>query len=231
MRNPNWARDELILALDVYFRVDNIASDTPEIVELSELLRSLPIHSDEIRLGNFRNSSGVAMKLHNFKRLDPNYPGAGLDAGAYMDEVVWSEFSKDKSYLQEVADAIRRNYSSLTYEEIFFDGGWLVRDYPEGYVLGAKHAFLDSDNKLRKLKYEQIGDLGITRCEVCGLDSRLYGNPRPSFFELHANLLPRDIGLRTPKVEDVSAVCPTCHKVLHIARPLMTAKQLKMRVG
>lgn len=39
-RNPTWARDELILALDLYFQVDPIHTSErhPKILELSRLL-------------------------------------------------------------------------------------------------------------------------------------------------------------------------------------------------
>ena len=45
-RNPPWQRDELILALDLYFRhrPDTISKKHPEVAALSELLNKLPIH-------------------------------------------------------------------------------------------------------------------------------------------------------------------------------------------
>ena len=44
--NPKWTRDELILALELYMRVNPLhTSETnPEIVALSDTLNSLPIH-------------------------------------------------------------------------------------------------------------------------------------------------------------------------------------------
>lgn len=43
MKNPDWTRDELILLLDVYFRVDvkRVSRRTPEVVQLSKLLKGL----------------------------------------------------------------------------------------------------------------------------------------------------------------------------------------------
>ena len=45
MRNPKWHRDEIILALDLYFDKDlgTISSKNPKIIALSELLNKLPI--------------------------------------------------------------------------------------------------------------------------------------------------------------------------------------------
>lgn len=46
MKNPNWTKDELILALELYFREpSSIGNKThPEIIKLSPILNSLPIH-------------------------------------------------------------------------------------------------------------------------------------------------------------------------------------------
>jgi 5-methylcytosine-specific restriction protein A len=47
-RNPPWQRDELILALDLYFRhrPDTISKKHPDVGALSGLLNALPIHPD-----------------------------------------------------------------------------------------------------------------------------------------------------------------------------------------
>ncbi len=69
-RNPVWERDELILALDLYFRLERRVPDDgdPEVIALSELLNALPIHSDRPHTQRFRNPNGVALKLANFVR-------------------------------------------------------------------------------------------------------------------------------------------------------------------
>jgi len=61
MKNPKWTRDELILALDLYFRCppNKTNKDNPEIIALSELLNSLPIHPQKAAYGKFRNPNGV----------------------------------------------------------------------------------------------------------------------------------------------------------------------------
>ena len=46
MRNPKWHRDEVILALDLYYDLESgqMNSNNPEVIKLSELLNHLPIH-------------------------------------------------------------------------------------------------------------------------------------------------------------------------------------------
>ena len=62
-RNPNWTRDELILALDVYFAEDFVSNPgshhDSKMVDLSKLLNSLPIHANRAENATFRNSHGA----------------------------------------------------------------------------------------------------------------------------------------------------------------------------
>lgn len=110
-RNPNWTREELILALDLYFKVNPLhtSEKTPEIIELSRILNILPIHKVKPDPDRFRNPSGVYMKLCNFLRLDPSYPGVGLDAGSKLDEEVWNEFFTNRRQLSLTANSIKDN--------------------------------------------------------------------------------------------------------------------------
>lgn len=111
-RNPDWVREEVILALDVYFRIDAVRSSptTPEIVELSELLNQLPFHREKIANMSFRNPTGVHMILCNFLALDPNYPGSGLNRGSKLQKEVWSEFCENVPALSSAAREIRKTY-------------------------------------------------------------------------------------------------------------------------
>jgi 5-methylcytosine-specific restriction protein A len=45
-KNPPWHREELILALELYYRVDasRLRPEDPEVVELSSLLNRLPFY-------------------------------------------------------------------------------------------------------------------------------------------------------------------------------------------
>src|SRR6185437_8335632 len=98
-RNPPWEHDELILALDLYFRHGQLDDTDREVIDLSAVLNSLPLHLDRPDASRFRNPNGVAMKLANFAALDPAYPGAGLRAGGRRDREVWDRFSGNRDEL------------------------------------------------------------------------------------------------------------------------------------
>lgn len=103
MRNPTWTRDELILLLDVYFRVDmkRVGKLTPEVADLSVVLNDLPIHPQDRRAANFRNPAGVHMKLRNLCRFDPTFDRRGLGRGGQLESVVWNEFSSNRELLKD----------------------------------------------------------------------------------------------------------------------------------
>lgn len=106
-RNKPWSRDELILALDLYFRIQPRTPDPklPEIKELSLLLKSM--HHEQTD-NNFRSVASVVMKLMNFRNLDPAYDGKGLAGVGKSDRLVWQELAGDRRTVSELATAIRR---------------------------------------------------------------------------------------------------------------------------
>ena len=108
MRNPKWAREELILALDLYFRCNPVHTSVsnPEVIELSRILNLLTIHQNKPDASKFRNPNGVYMKLCNFLRFDPGYTGSGLKAGGQQEESIWKEFASNQMRLRAEATKI-----------------------------------------------------------------------------------------------------------------------------
>lgn len=106
-RNLPWSREELILALELYFRVGLADEQHPDVVELSRLLNRVPFHASRPDPLRFRNPNGVAMKLANFASLDPAHPGVALRRGGRGDLEVWNEFAGDRERLKRAAAEIR----------------------------------------------------------------------------------------------------------------------------
>jgi 5-methylcytosine-specific restriction enzyme A len=85
--NPDWTRDETILALDLLYRFGKPLDRRHDAVaELSNLLRHSQLHPPEKRTETFRNADGVALKLQNlFSAVEP---GRGLTYSKTDFEVV-----------------------------------------------------------------------------------------------------------------------------------------------
>lgn len=95
-RNPSWTRDEIVLALNLYFKAGRkwLPPDHRDVIELSQLLNSMPIHRSTLRNKSFRNPQGVSMKLGNFLADDPKYKGEGLSANTRSLKTAQYEHSK-----------------------------------------------------------------------------------------------------------------------------------------
>ena len=106
-RNPPWAKEELILALDLYLRSGLLDDTDPAVMELSRVLNDLTIHSERPDAARFRNPNGVALKLANFAAIDPNYDGRGMTRGGRQDAEVWDQYASDEDSLAAATTAIR----------------------------------------------------------------------------------------------------------------------------
>ncbi|MBM0108931.1 hypothetical protein JM946_29750 [Steroidobacter sp. S1-65] len=107
-RNPDWTREEHLLGLDLYLRLrgSSYSDEHPEVIKLSETLRKLAALRKMQGTETFRNANGVSMKMLNFRRVDPEYRGAGLPAGSHLEVEIWNEFASEPGKLGEIVDAI-----------------------------------------------------------------------------------------------------------------------------
>lgn len=109
-RNPPWAEEELILALDLYLREGLLDKTDPAVEDLSRTLNVLTVYPERSELVRFRNPNGVAMKLANLAALDPNFSGKGLTRGGRGDREVWNRYASDEDALAAAATAVREGY-------------------------------------------------------------------------------------------------------------------------
>ncbi|MHB1841837.1 MAG: HNH endonuclease [Sulfobacillus sp.] len=232
-RNPSWQRDELILALDLYFRLSPARPDSTnqEVVELSRLLNRLPLVTDRPDAARFRNPNGVAMKLSNFLRFDPRYPGTGLPAGGHLEESIWEEFEKDRPALRRLAQEIARAphandlHGATDPDEATF---------PEGRVMYRRHRQRErSPSLVAKAKARALKSEGKLSCACCGFDfAQTYGPLGEGFIECH-HLVPISeySTQQTTRVADVVLVCSNCHRMLHRRRPWLGLADLRSLIS
>jgi 5-methylcytosine-specific restriction enzyme A len=238
--NPDWTRDELILALKVYLqhRPNPPGKESAEILQLSRMLNQLgeKLFPPELRAETFRNANGVYMKLMNFRRLDPQYTGDGktrLQRGAKgEEEAVWADFAEDSVRCRRVADAI---IASLDDSEIGAPS--LDSDTPEGFeeasegrLLTRLHLVRERNRKLVEKKREQVlKSYGRLTCEACDFDFAVcYGDRGHGFIECHHTkpIATLADGHKT-HINDLALVCSNCHRIIHRRRPWLSISELK----
>ena len=214
--NPDWNRDETILALDLYFKCDGKIPSKRDsrVIELSSFLRSLPYHSVAQRKESFRNPDGVAFKLQNLNNLAT---GKGLGNVSENDRRIWSELGAQRREVEDLAELIRK---SVSLEEIWENGtNWDEdEEFFEGRLLTVLHKKRERDRNIRPKLLALRSKRGALVCDMC---HRQANTSDASFedapFEAH-HLLPMSMALeRKTLLKDMALLCANCHRLLHRA--------------
>ena len=112
----DWTREELILALALYFRSGADVtgkypdSESAAARELSDTLRRLSAHPREEQPENYRSGGSVRRKLANFAAAQT--AGLGLPNGNRMDAAILWEFYNNRDELRAQAEAITAGIKS-----------------------------------------------------------------------------------------------------------------------
>ncbi|MGG9960205.1 HNH endonuclease [Ferruginibacter sp. SUN106] len=224
MRNPKWHRDEIILALDLYFQDErgSVDSRNPKIIELSEVINQLPIFQERPDEVKFRNPNGVSLKLSNFMAIDPDFDGKGMTSFSKLDEEVFKEFANDKKKLHSIATEIKKVAKDIELREKVFaiedDESTLTDSVIEGQVLYKLHKVRERDSRIIQSKKNHVLSLvGFLSCEICAFDfHKFYGEAGRGFIECHHKtpLAGFKASTRTT-LEDLALVCSNCHRIIH----------------
>lgn len=237
-RNPAWKHEELILALDLYFRAPGAVGHKthPEVIALSETLNRLPIHPTvEGRTTTFRNPSGVGLKLANFRAIDPNVATAGMGAGSKLDKQVFDEFAHDLPRLRATAQRIRELADDVPRRA--------AEDAPdideqeghqEGGIIERIHRTRERNSTLIKQKKQAVlKATGTLQCEACDFDFQaVYGDLGKAFAECHHTTPVSEMakGEKT-RLSDLAIVCSNCHRMIHRYRPWKSVAELRALIA
>lgn len=221
-RNPDWSRDELILALHLYLahRSSPPGKRHPKTTELSALLSKMHRLLGSVGTPTLRNPEGVYLKMMNFRAIDPQYVNqgkVGMKGGGALDRAVWNEFSGRADALALEADAIetavraaKANIVAGLPEPGDYEGD-------EGGVILALHKRYERDRKLVRLKKQAASEAGALKCEVCTFDFKeAYGEIGSGFAEVHHRKPVHNMlsGSKT-RLDDLAILCANCHRMAH----------------
>ena len=236
MRNPKWHRDEIILALDLYFSLTrgSIDKNNPKIIELSKILNALPLFPERPDEEKFRNANGVTLKLSNFLSFDPNYAGKGMSSGSILDKLVFEEFYNKREQLSFIANSIKEIAKNEELKNKIYsiedDEQTKTDSVMEGQVLYKLHKVRERDPFIITRKKEQAFSLyGKLCCEACVFEfENFYGEIGKGFIECHHKipLYHLNISSKTT-LEDLSLVCSNCHRMIHRSKISLTVEDLK----
>ncbi|WP_040893754.1 HNH endonuclease [Streptomyces griseoaurantiacus] len=230
-RDPDWTRDEIILACDLAMANGwkRLEYNDPRVIELSALLQTMPIHPVEVRTERFRNPNGVARKTVDIACRHPNYPGKPTNGNA-LDGLVLNDFLARPAEMSKVAQRIRVGLSVGEFEAVPL-GVEGEDDYsaPEGRLLMRRHKMRERDKALRKRKIDAVLRRGCRLvCEACGFDfEATYGPRGTGYIECHHVVPLHEAGEGRTKLSDLALICANCHRMIHRRAPWPTPDDLR----
>ena len=230
MKNPDWTRDEHIIALDFYLsHMPSVPGrDSSEILELSRILNSLNSFLENEKTEKFRNPSGVYMKLMNFRRFDPAYTGVGLAHGNKDEKVVWDLYANKPEELKKLATHIKQftNTETNSIPQIPDE----EEEGNEGQILSRVHRYRERDKTLvTKKKNSFLKEYPRLFCQGCGFDfEKKYGIRGKDYIECHHTKPVSELAVgETTKLADLILLCSNCHRIVHRKKPWLTIDELK----
>ncbi|WP_328831195.1 HNH endonuclease [Streptomyces sp. NBC_00252] len=223
MARISWTRDELMLACALVAENGwhELRQNDPETLELSDLLRTLPLHSTAAKSDpRFRSPNSVSRKTTDIATAHPDYRGTTTRGGQPTRDVV-ADFLRYPAEMAAAASAIRSGIASGELhrikpqpEEAGDDEETTAR---EGQLLARWAIYRERDRGLRDRKIQQARRRGeVIRCEVCSFDfTYAYGELGTGYVEVHHRLPLHVSGPTETKLDDLAFLCANCHRMCH----------------
>lgn len=233
-RNPDWTRDELIIALDFHLRHRNFdpRPQSEAIVELAKRIARVSAALGLIDRGlRLRTPDSVAMKLRNFSSFDPQYTEdgrKGLTNGNRLEAELWEEFSGRPDEVARAANGILQLIDTNETEILALDA--LDFEAAEGRIMTRVHISRERNSALvKKKKAVALRQHGGLACEVCGFNFlQTYGERGREFIECHHTLPVSSLGEHgKTNLKDLALVCSNCHRMIHARRPWWSIDEAK----
>lgn len=236
IQNPDWARDEIILACDLVMTNGwkGLDAQDSRVIELSALLQLLPIHADADRNETFRNPNGVARKTFDIATRHPDYRGKPTKGGS-LDVEVLHEFLARPDQMAKVARLIREGISTGELQDLAQADDVEVDDdfsAPEGRLLLRRHRARERNKGLRKKKIASVLRRGGSlACEACGFDfEEVYGERGAGYVECHHVVPLHEAGEGETKLSDLALICANCHRMIHRRAPWPSPTELRAAI-
>ncbi|MFF4229173.1 HNH endonuclease [Streptomyces sp. NPDC001820] len=236
-RNPNWTRDEIILACDIVARNGwrGLDAEDPRIAELSDYLQLLSAYPVEDRAPTYRNRNGSARKTFDIATHHPDYDKKPTKGGQ-LDREVLRDFLDRPAEMAHAAELLREGLKHGTLETVAADDeeddAEDEASAPEGKVLYRRHRTRERNKGLRKKKIAAVLKVGGTlACEACGFDfAAVYGERGEGYIECHHVVPLHEAGEGTTKLSDLALICSNCHRMIHRSAPWPTPTELRTLV-
>ncbi|MFF3018697.1 HNH endonuclease [Streptomyces sp. NPDC057939] len=233
VKNPDWVRDEVILACQLVMvnGWKRLFAEDPRVTALSELLQRVPIHPEADRGEKFRSPDSVARKTVDIASRHPDYVGKATNGGA-LDRAVLREFLDHSERMDKTAVLLRQGLEAGSLQELVLAEEEEIDDdfsAPEGRLLYRRHRARERSRALRRKKIDSVVGRGMSlACEACDFDyEEVYGERGKDYIEVHHVVPLHEAGEGITRLADLALICASCHRMIHRRAPWPTPAQLK----
>ncbi len=235
VRNPDWARDEIILACQLVFENGWRGLDAwtpgwwscrpccscfPSMLKRNAMRSS--VIPTEWRARRSTSPRGTRSTRQADQGRRPRRHGAGGIPGA-----AGRDDPRRAPDPRGIADGELQELAA-TGDEEFED------DYsaPEGRLLMRRHRARERNKGLRKKKIDSVLRRGgRLACESCGFDyEEVYGDRGAGYIECHHVVPLHEAGEGRTKLSDLALICANCHRMIHRAAPWPTPAELRATI-
>ncbi|MBP2582394.1 5-methylcytosine-specific restriction protein A [Streptomyces sp. PvR006] len=222
MGQISWVRDELLLACALVMENgwQELRQNDVRVLELSGLLRSLPLHENAAADSRFRSRNSVSRKTTDIATAHPDHTGGATKGGRPTQSIV-ADFLADPEGMLAAAQALRAGIASgelhstpAQPDEVDEDGESTAR---EGRLLVRLALHRERDRSLRNRKIQQVRRLNEPiRCAACAFDFGVaYGPLGTDYIEVHHITPLHVVGPSKTRLEDLALLCANCHRMCH----------------
>lgn len=232
--NPDWSRDELILALDLYFENTQVipGKESKAVNDLSAMLNAMHQAMGTRAGSTIRNANGVYLKLMNIRSVDPAYRAqgkVGMQSGGKIEKALWAEYVGRRERLAKDAAEIRKAITSLDVKAIDTTDADAAYEGEEGGVIIRLHKRYERDSRLVAAKRKASKASGSLKCEACDFDfAMVYGALGSDYIEVHHT---KPVHLMAPgsktRLADLALLCANCHRMAHRKRVPLTIREVR----
>ena len=212
-RNPNWSREETILALDLYLGLGRTVPPVthPKVVALSSMLRSNPSYAEQIKPPSFRSAASVAFKISN---IHSAAGGDGFENNSRMDRDLWSRLGRHPAKVRTLANNVRLALGKQDKQPITVEDA--EPEFLEGRRVTVLHRRMERDPKLRARVLTARRASDRIRCDCCEVQPNTdLGDLGLAMFEVHHIDPIGWSGARRTRLSDLAFLCANCHRLIH----------------
>lgn len=174
-----WLEEEMLLTLYIY-----LTHNSEDLNKTSKFLQDFSKRLNFFT-GIDRTVDSIAIRISNFKAVDPNYSGTGLPNGGKKVLECWNKYSNNLDYLKELYDKFVKNTFSMidnqAKEELtFIDKQLKNMGNPDNFKdidIQEKDAYVESLITVRNGAIQRIFRDNLImefnqKCALCGINNR-----------------------------------------------------------